>query len=102
MSKDSQVEELLKSMERKLMPFEKVYKVLMYACACIDSNRLQEGIYESSIPHLYPIEHTIEKSIENVEALRDKIPDSFIEDFIKNISQCEFRVVNVCLNTTNT
>jgi len=68
----------------------KVYKILMYGDNFVDASQLTHGIYTTMVPTLYSKDTTIESKIIAVKERSAVFNENQIENYTKNIIQCEF------------
>lgn len=81
---------------------ETEFKVLTYCGEYVDVNRLDQGIYITSIPPLYSKEETVESMVDRAEDIQDMIGHwNISEEYFKNLRQCKLVSVIIAERGTN-
>lgn len=75
----------------------KTFRVMMYADRYVKVSELGSGIYESDVPYCYPADTTIELLVSMAESVRQRMPNEYTDNYIKNIQQCELRLTELTL-----
>lgn len=90
----------LKSIQINKNMIETKFKALMYGGQYVDSNILENGIYNTTIPRLYSIDTTIEMLVEQGRMIKDISGNNFIMDsYFTNLNKCQ--LVEVVLSLSN-
>ena len=72
------------------------FKILTYCGTYVDSNLLGKGIYNTSKPHLYDEDTTIESLVKMAEDVQDKMGAWHInEKYFESLKQCRLTDVEL-------
>lgn len=78
---------------------ETKFKVLMHCGAYVDANLLENGIYATQKPVLYPQDITIGMMAERGKYMKDMTGKQFLSDkYFENLKQCQFVSVTLTID----
>lgn len=72
------------------------YKALIHSGVFVDYNRLEKGIYISTIPYIFELEESIETLIKKADTVRRFIGNHHVSDeWYENIKLCTLSEISI-------